>query len=55
MKDYIHVRIDSGLKEKFRQVAEEQNPGLPKSQAMSAVVREMIVSYVKKQRTRSNS
>ena len=54
MKDYIHIRVDSDLKEKFRQVAEEQNPGLPKSQAMSAVVREMIVSYVKKHQRGGN-
>ena len=48
MKDYIHIRIDTKLKEKFRRVAEEQNPGLPKSQAMSAVIRELIINYIKK-------
>ena len=52
MKDYIQVRIDSDLKEAFRQVAEEQNPGLPKNQVMSAVVRGMIVEYVKKHERR---
>lgn len=48
MKDYLQVRIDTDLKDRFRQVAEEQNPGLPTNQAMSAVVREMIVEYVRK-------
>lgn len=48
MKDYLQIRIDTKIKEQFRQVAEAQNPGLPKNQVMSAVVREMIVEYVKK-------
>ena len=47
MKDYLQVRIDTKIKEQFRQLAEEQNPGLPKNQVMSAVVREMIVNYIK--------
>jgi len=48
MNEYIHVRINSQLKENFRTAARAQNPGLPENQAMSAVVREMIVEYVKK-------
>jgi len=48
MKDYIQIRIDTELKEQFRQVAEKQNPGLPKNQVMSAVVRAMIVEYIEK-------
>lgn len=48
MKDYIQVRIDIELKEAFRRVAEQQNPGLPKNQVMSTVVREMIVEYIGK-------
>lgn len=48
MNTQLQVRIDKDLKERFRKVAEEQNPGLPKNQVMSVVVREMIVKYVKK-------
>jgi hypothetical protein len=54
MKDYIQIRIDTDLKERFRQVAEVQNPGLPKNQVMSAVVREMIVEYIEKYKVNNN-
>lgn len=52
MKDYIQIRIDTDLKERFRRVAEEQNPGLPKNQVMSTVVRGMIVEYIEKHERR---
>lgn len=48
MKDYLQVRIDKDLKDRFRRVAEEQNPGLPKDRVMSTVIRELIVAYIHK-------
>jgi len=46
MKSCLQIRIDTEIKEQFRRVAEKQNPGLPKNQVMSAVVRGLIIEYI---------
>ena len=48
MNQYLQIRINSDLKERFRRAAEAQNPGLPGNQAMSVVVRGMVIEYVRK-------
>jgi len=44
----LQVKINSGLKERFRRAAEAQNPGQPKSRVMSSVVRQLVIEYVRK-------
>ena len=42
----LYIKIDSDLKERFRQAAAAQNPGIAPDRVMSIVIRELILKYV---------
>ena len=42
----LYIKIESDLKERFRQAAAAQNPGIAPGRVMSIVIRELMLKYV---------